>query len=531
MTSLTSLEEEVQAMRILIWPASDDASLPTFMQAAIVMKREGGLLVALPGHALLDEVLESFSAPIDQGSLEPLVGPFRRLQSSILDLSPEPGGEPRRAEETAEVILVDLDLLQVEGLIQEFQTGLADHMEALAFLEGRVHAIPMPSEILEAAREWVTSTTQERLGYYTAQEEAMDTPPRRTGPQRRGTTSDGRLTPATKKAAAKKPTVAGLSSQVETLLAVLPQLTDQLHAVATRQEAMESQLLAPRGSPQHLQMTGRAATPVSAILASPQLTVPMLPAFAKTTGPPPRTKPSIAPTAHLRDSLQEEPLDLEADVDGAPLEPESQSHHFAAALLEQSKALRSLVNHLSASSSDPMSELTGSSSGLGVKGAAGREKLQLELYQQRGTFFLKVCQAIHRRQQPTQTPSNFTGRPGPDQHAGLPRKVWRLRFPPRVGPGELGLVMWSLGHIFDAARDNNMGAVRDHTALLAVMLEQAALDGNQWGVQAQSAKTSQDQRGVQEEARTQSKATRLPDPGYEPARSAWFLFSWAGPRH
>ena len=47
---------------------------------------------------------------------------------------------------------------------------------------------------------------------------------------------------------------------------------------------------------------------------------------------------------------------------------------------------------------------------------------------------------------------------------------------------ELGLVIWSVARIFEAAQDNNMGAVRDHTALLAVMLEQANMDGNQWGV-------------------------------------------------
>ena len=46
-----------------------------------------------------------------------------------------------------------------------------------------------------------------------------------------------------------------------------------------------------------------------------------------------------------------------------------------------SERSRALVSHLHAASSDPLSELTGSSSGVGVKGAAGREKLQQQLAQ------------------------------------------------------------------------------------------------------------------------------------------------------
>ena len=124
-----------------------------------------------------------------------------------------------------------------------------------------------------------------------------------------------------------------------------------------------------------------------------------------------------------------------------------------------------------------MAELTGSSSGLGVKGAAGRERLQRELAQQNGQFFLKACQAIHRRQSPTTAPPDSLGNVG-----NTSLMTYLERYGGFGAQRELGLVMWSVAHIFEAARDNNMGAVRDHTALLAVMLEQANMDGNQWGV-------------------------------------------------
>eukprot|EP00435_Cladocopium_sp_Y103_P039310 s3074_g10.t1 len=47
---------------------------------------------------------------------------------------------------------------------------------------------------------------------------------------------------------------------------------------------------------------------------------------------------------------------------------------------------------------------------------------------------------------------------------------------------DLGLVMWAVAHIYDHAARGNLQAVQDHTAMLAVMLEQAALDGGQWQV-------------------------------------------------
>ena len=97
-------------------------------------------------------------------------------------------------------------------------------------------------------------------------------------------------------------------------------------------------------------------------------------------------------------------MDLQGEVDGVPMEADADQHPHAEALLQQSRALVSLVSHLHAASSDPLSELTGSSSGVGVKGAAGREKFQQKLSQQNGPFFLKVCQAMHRRQSPTTAP-------------------------------------------------------------------------------------------------------------------------------
>jgi len=45
---------------------------------------------------------------------------------------------------------------------------------------------------------------------------------------------------------------------------------------------------------------------------------------------------------------------------------------------------------------------------------------------------------------------------------------------------ELGMIQWSLAHIFDAAAKEEWRLVRDHVALTAVMVEQASLDANKW---------------------------------------------------
>ena len=50
--------------------------------------------------------------------------------------------------------------------------------------------------------------------------------------------------------------------------------------------------------------------------------------------------------------------------------------HYLAALIAQSRALNTLVVHLHTSQTDPMAELTAGGQGMGIKGAAGREKLQ-----------------------------------------------------------------------------------------------------------------------------------------------------------
>ena len=102
-----SLEDGPPQMKILAWPSWEQTDQLIYIQAAAVLVRDGGVLLAIPGHAIPEEVLESSSQTQVPG-IDPLVGPSTRVQVKVQDLDLE--GPAAYAEETSEILLVDLDL-------------------------------------------------------------------------------------------------------------------------------------------------------------------------------------------------------------------------------------------------------------------------------------------------------------------------------------------------------------------------------------------------------------------------------------
>lgn len=45
---------------------------------------------------------------------------------------------------------------------------------------------------------------------------------------------------------------------------------------------------------------------------------------------------------------------------------------------------------------------------------------------------------------------------------------------------ELGMIQWSLAHVYDAMAREDHGAMRDHLALTIAMVDQANQDGGSW---------------------------------------------------
>ena len=264
--------------------------------------------------------------------------------------------------------------------------------------------------------------------------------------------------------------MASLANQVETIANALPSLMDQLTQLSQRQSRLEKRQAEPgppTTPPARAPLASRASMPVSSLLGSP--TAPLA-EMAKAMGPPPKTRALGAPKQPPTKAQRLHPEDDPGDLDGDPLTPIDSP--LAAALLEQSKALAALVSHFQVGSADPMNELASSSSTMGVKGAVGREKLQRELSSGTGQFFLRVSQSMSRRMSPTS--------PIPQQDSDA-AAVSMLSYLEKFGGfGQnrgLGLIMWSLAHVYDAAAKEQWGAVKDHLALTCVMIDQANQDG------------------------------------------------------
>ena len=128
-------------------------------------------------------------------------------------------------------------------------------------------------------------------------------------------------------------------------------------------------------------------------------------------GVPPRTKSGMFATPKppplprhgslVLDSnlTAQEQAEEEAPVEAADQELMAVQDPLALAMLEQSKALTSLVSHLQ-SGGDPLIDGQGYASGTSSRGAQGRERLQRELTARSGSFFLTVMQNAFRRLKP-----------------------------------------------------------------------------------------------------------------------------------
>lgn len=150
---------------------------------------------------------------------------------------------------------------------------------------------------------------------------------------------------------------------------------------------------------------------------------------------------------------------------------------IAQAISQQSTAITALVAHLT-SGSDPLAELQVGGGTFGsTKGVQRREKMQADLAAGTSQYYLAMMQQVHRRLFPAMTVPKDVSQL---QHLSF------LTYMKETGGyracRETGLVMWLLGHIIDAASQEDMHQVRERLALLAISLEQSAVDGGDWQI-------------------------------------------------
>ena len=226
----------------------------------------------VPDQVIDTEVLMDHSVSPEDGS-EPLVGPFNTFSVPLLCSSPE-GGLVDAGEEVR-FLAIDMSLPGISGLLQPYpedgeDTDLINH-----FAHFDSSARPSFPEALAQIRQWLDEQAVDRAGFYTAMEEEEQIPPTspKAATKARGSVP-GSTMPAKAGAApkARKHTVASLAEQVEVLMGALPEISEQLAALAKRTEEQQQQHGQPQqenprpktskqqppGPPSHFQTSGRS---------------------------------------------------------------------------------------------------------------------------------------------------------------------------------------------------------------------------------------------------------------------------------
>ena len=461
--ALVTLEHDVEPY-VMDWPdvLSDDGEPEAAV--LIVSKRPGGFLAAVPVGFLPEEVLANGNADSPPG----LVGPSTvlRVQGKVMD-----HGTLAPTGALLTVVVVDLD----EGVVNSLRTVGQEEVYPFTFDPDQPFAIPDPPQLLTMVRDWLSANASSTQAAYLslAEEEAVDledvpleedrsvnTPP----PRRARKAAPG---PERASNSGKRPTVATLASSMDQLLQMNAGFSKNLEALTLRQLDLERKMSAPAV----LQQGPHAVLhrPISDSLV-PQGTAPK--SIAHQLGSPPRT---LAPSAPgLLSSQMFKPQDLaELEVDKREGGPPTSSDPLAQAVLAQSQALTALVAQIAQTNGDPMLELGSAGLSTGTRGAQGRARLQAELAAQKGSFFASVISSMSRRMFPTMTAE------GSYQEL-MDRGVCGTRYLERFGGygkvRDLGCLQYQVMTILDSLQTSNLQAARDQAALLAVTLDQAAMD-------------------------------------------------------
>ena len=477
LSSLVTLDLDIEPY-VLEWPAVDEAESEALI--LIVQKRPQGFLAAVPVGFLPEEILAVGNSPSPPGPVGPsmvVVVPLMVLDNGML----APAGV------SASVVVVDFSLEMLSSLRQVREFEEINYI----FDPDQPYGVPQPQELLQRVREWLMAAGDGSAeGYLSAMQEAEelngapldegdlqaemghfgqpDATPKTPGTRRRQPVH-GQDKPT---AGAKKPTVASLASALDQLLQSNQGMSSQLQLLSQRQQMLEQQLVAvPGQSPS--QPRSALHRPISSSLKVSKVQPH---AVAKNLGTPPRT---LGPGATgLLQSPSMQPLALaELEEEKNVEHPSTSTDPLARAVMVQAQALTELVGQIAAQSSDPMTDLVGSSSSSGTRGALGRQKLQAELAQQKGLFFQSVLCQMARRMQPTQ---NAMASPADLLARGVCGTQYLERYGGYGKHRDLGTLQYQVMSIMDFLQAGNVDAAKDATALLSVALDQACLDNGRF---------------------------------------------------
>ena len=454
---------------VLVCGSDDDPDGSAEAVALALMKRPGGVLLAVPPSFFPEEMLQLGN----QGEEEAVFGPSITVEvpGVVVD-----GGSVSRTGTSLEVVIIDCSAAVVDQLRLLEGGEVALHH----FDEDDPLALPSVDALVLKATDWISSASAGRVAFYSA--EGGDTPvqtPKASKQKRKPggqaiPTGDGSVKP-------KRVTTASLAESVGTLLQTLPVLNAQMTALTQRQSEMEQMLGKPLEDKQVVETRSFVVPTSKATTSRPMLSQPLggsldLPPASMTSlstslAPPPRTH-NRPQSGILESSLVQKPSQLQELEEEKPL-LDGKGDALAQAVLAQSQALTALVGQIATASGDPLTDLSQLGAGVGSRGATTRAKLQSELASHRAVFYTSVMQQMSRRMLPMQpvdvTPSVM-----------LDRGVCGTRYLERFGGygrhRELGQIQYQVMMILDYLTIDNINAAKDCTALLAVMLEQMVMD-------------------------------------------------------
>ena len=460
--SLVTLEES-KTKYILEWVSGDGLDGAQEAIAFIIMKRAGGLLVALPVGIIPAEELDAA-----QHATDGLVGPSTVLEvPGVVD---EQDGEHPTGI-SLQVQVVDLDASSAAQF--RVPEDLDDFV--ITFSAEDQFATPEASSLMAMSLSWLQTVTVrgsrfQDEGFYSADAGTEQDRPVTPGPKRKprrgqdGATPSGPPTPGQALQKSKRPTTASLQASLDSVLATLPELSNSMKMLADRQTTLENKMTSQPGIARSLAQPLSSQVPTSTAASAP------VRAVAQSLMAPPRTT-----TRSSLMALQDTPQAL-AELEEE--KPQTQGSDIARAMLAQSAALTTLVAQLTGSSQDPMADLQ-LPGGSGTRGSSGRARLQAELATHQGLFYDSVLRAMARRMSPTTTVDRS---PQELLAAGISGTRYLERFGGYGRQRELGLVQFQLMTALDFLMAENLGALKDTLALLIVCIEQAVLNSGRFEV-------------------------------------------------
>lgn len=440
--AVMSLQEGVEEAYVLFWPP-DAASFEEAMSslAVVIMKRVGGLLLAVPvGFIPLEELQGAATTEEDS-----LIGPFTTL--SVPAVHMEEGG-PTPYGSDIEVQVVDFADRVTHGLVKFSDAQVAEELVVGFTDESAV--VPDPTTLLRYAMEWAAASAAQRANFYSADEGAPEGQPPKQAAK-------------AKAAKAKRPSTAQVTAEhISRMASLLPAMAAQLTELQQNQISLQQQMDLQAGQPQ----PRPSQMPVS---MSPQQ-------FAGIVGAPPKTKGLALshpppPPPSKRVGLQlDSPLTVQEQAEEGV--PEVDMSPLALAMLEQSRALTAIMAHLA--QGDPLLDTHASGTSTSSRGAQGREKLQRELSDRTGSFFLTVMQNMFKRMKPASSvPKTIEELASTD----LSMVHYLERFGGYGNVRDMGICQYALSFVVDLALKGDLQGLREHLALLVVAIEQYAQDG------------------------------------------------------